>query len=351
LLEIAEHGGDSEAFLEHAKLDLYHDHVFAFTPKGQLIDLPTGATPLDFAYAVHSDVGDTCIGVRINGLEKPLRTQLANGDVVEVICADKPAPVPGWASLAKTGRARSAQKRLERQQRHDEFVKLGRELVAHALHRYGHDLAETTLEEAAQRLNQPSVEELFAVVGEGAVKPNDVVVAAFPALSERLAQERARAPMNPKKLQLYVRGGGLTPGVAMHFAECCSPIPGDRIVGVHEAGKGVVVHTIDCERLAALEAEDPDWLDLQWTENAREHALAVGRIRATVENSRGVLASLAKIISENEGDILNIRTERRQSDFFDLVFDIEVADTRRMTHILAAMRASKAVREAERVRG
>lgn len=351
LLEIAEHGGDSEEFLEHAKLDLYQDHVFAFTPKGRLIDLPLGATPLDFAYAVHSDVGDTCVGARINGEEKPLRTQLQNGDTVEVICADEPAPVPGWASLTKTGRAKSAQRRLERQQRQDEFVRLGRDLVAHALHRYGYDLADTTLEEAAQRLNQPSVQELFAVVGEGTIKPEDVCVAAFPALATRIKQEKARAPMNPQKARLYVRGSGLTPGVTLHFAECCTPIPGDRIVGVHEPGKGVVVHTIDCERLEALESEDREWLDLDWTENAREHVLAVGRIRATVENSRGVLAGLAKIISENEGDILNIRTVKRERDFFDLVFDVEVADTRRLTHILAAMRASKSIREVERVRG
>lgn len=351
LLEIAEHGGDSEEFLEHAKLDLYHDHVFAFTPKGLLIDLPMGATPLDFAYAVHSDVGDTCVGARINGEEKPLRTQLQNGDTVEVICADEPAPVPGWAALTKTGRAKSAQRRLERQQKQEEFVRLGRDLVAHALHRYGYDLADTTLEEAAQRLNQPSVQELFAVVGEGGVKPEDVCLAAFPALATRIKQETSRAPINPQKARLYVRGSGLTPGVTLHFAECCSPIPGDRIVGVHEAGKGVVVHTIDCEQLEALEAEDREWIDLDWTENAREHALAVGRIRATVENGRGVLATLARIISENEGDILNIRTVKRERDFFDLVFDIEVADTRRLTHILAAMRTSKAVREAERVRG
>lgn len=351
LLEIAEHGGDSEEFLEHAKLDLYQDHVFAFTPKGLLIDLPMGATPLDFAYAVHSDVGDTCVGARINGEEKPLRTQLQNGDTVEVICADEPAPVPGWASLTKTGRAKSAQRRLERQQRQEEFVRLGRDLVAHALHRYGYDLADTTLEEAAQRLNQPSVQELFAVVGEGTLKPEDVCLAAFPALAARIEQETSRAPINPQKARLYVRGSGLTPGVTLHFADCCSPIPGDRIIGVHERGKGVIVHTIDCERLEALEGGEGEWLDLDWTESAREHALAVGRIRATVENSRGVLATLARIISENEGDILNIRTVKRERDFFDLVFDIEVADTRRLTHILAAMRTSKAVREAERVRG
>jgi GTP pyrophosphokinase/guanosine-3',5'-bis(diphosphate) 3'-pyrophosphohydrolase len=352
LLEIAAHGGDAEEFLEHAKLEMYQDHVFAFTPKGKLIALPQGATPLDFAYALHSDIGDTTIGARINGEEKPLRTQLQNGDVVEVSRAESPAPVPGWASLTKTGRAKSAQRRLERHARHEEFIKLGRDLVAHALHRYGHDIAETELADAAQRLGQSDVTELFAQVGEGMIRPSDVCRAAFPALADRIRQEEARAPIIAEKARIYVSGGGLTAGVALHFAECCSPIPGDRIIGIHVAGKGVDIHTIDCARLAAIEGEgEGDWIDLAWTQAAKDHALAVGRIRATVENGRGVLALLARTISENEGDILNIQTVKRARDFYDLVFDIEVPDARRLTHILAALRAVKAVREAERVRG
>lgn len=351
LLEIASHGGDAEEFLEHAKLEMYQDHVFTFTPKGKLVVLPLGATPLDFAYAVHSDVGDTCVGARVNGEETPLRTHLRNGDVVEVIRASSPAPVPGWASLTKTGRAKSSQRRLERHARHEEFVRIGRELVDHALHAYGHALADTDLEEAAQRLNQPSVQELFAVVGQSNVKATDVCIAAFPALAERIRQEEARTPIDPKKARLYVQGGGLTAGVSLHFAECCAPVPGDRIVGVREPRRGVIVHTIDCERLAALEDENLEWFDLAWTDNAKEHALATGRIRVTAENSRGVLASIARIISENEGDILSVNTPKRARDFVDFVFDVEVADTRRLAHILAAMRAYKAVREAERVRG
>lgn len=352
LLEIAAHGGDADEFLEHAKLEMYQDHVFAFTPKGKLIALPQGATPLDFAYALHSDIGDTTIGARINGEDKPLRTQLQNGDVVEVSRAESPAPVPGWASLTKTGRAKSAQRRLERQARHEEFLKLGRDLVAHALHRYGHDIAETDLEDAAQRLGQADTLELFAQVGEGMIKPSDVCLAAFPALSDRIRLEEARAPIIAEKARIYVSGGGLTSGVALHFAECCSPIPGDRIVGIHIPGKGVDIHTIDCNRLAELDGEgESDWIDLAWTQAAKDHALAVGRIRATVENGRGVLALLARTISENEGDILNIQTVKRARDFFDLVFDIEVPDARRLTHILAALRAVRAVREAERVRG
>jgi guanosine-3',5'-bis(diphosphate) 3'-pyrophosphohydrolase len=349
LLEIAEHGGDAGEFLEHAKLEMYQDHVFAFTPKGTLIPLPQGATPLDFAYAVHSDIGDRVTGVKVNGDERPLRTVLRNGDVVEVITGAKVAPVPGYESLAKTGRAKSAQRRLERGARREEFGRLGRELIAHALHRHGHDLAETALKPAAMRLGKHDEEELFIAVGEGTLKPSAVVVAAFPGLEEKVRKEEGRKRMAADKAKLYVKGGSLTPGVALHFAEDCTPIPGDRIVGVMEPGKGVVVHTIDCETLAR--ESETEWVDLAWTQTALHRTLAVGRIVATVENKRGVLADLCRVIADNEGDIINLRLAKRTTEFFDMIFDIEVADARHLTNIVAAMRTSKAVIEVERVRG
>ncbi|MDX2277010.1 MAG: bifunctional (p)ppGpp synthetase/guanosine-3',5'-bis(diphosphate) 3'-pyrophosphohydrolase [Hyphomonadaceae bacterium] len=351
LLEIAEHGGDLDEFLEHAKLEMYSDHVFAFTPKGLLIALPQGATPLDFAYAVHSGIGDRCIGARINGMERPLRSALRNGDVVEVLTSDRAAPVPGWEALTKTGRAKSAQRRLERHARREEFAKLGRELVAHALHRYDHDLAQTNLAEAAQRLGKHDEEEVFVSVGEGSLKAAAVAVAAFPGLEERVRKDELRRPMEREKAKLYVKGGALTPGVALHFAECCTPIPGDRIIGVQVPGKGVMVHTIDCETLAKFEDSDAAWVDLAWTQTALNRTLAVGRVIATVENTRGVLAELCRIIAENEGDILNLRIAKRTADFFDIIFDIEVADAKHLTNIVAAMRASKAIKDVERVRG
>jgi len=352
LLEIAEHGGDANEFLEHAKLEMYSDHVFAFTPKGALIPLPQGATPLDFAYAVHSSIGDRCTGARINGDERPLRTQLRNGDVVEIITGDKVAPVPGFEALTKTGRAKSAQRRLERHAKREEFERLGRDLVAHALHRYGHELADTALKQAAEKLGRQDEEELFIAVGEGLIKPTAVAVAAFPGLEEKVRKDEGRKPMEREKAKLYVKGSELTPGVALHFAECCSPIPGDRIIGVQIPGKGVEVHTIDCETLAALE-DDPNinWVDLAWTQTALHRTLATGRIIATVENKRGVLAELCQIIAENEGDILNLRLAKRTVDFFDMIFDVEVADAKHLTNILAAMRTSKAVKEVERVKG
>jgi GTP pyrophosphokinase/guanosine-3',5'-bis(diphosphate) 3'-pyrophosphohydrolase len=351
LLDIADHGGDAEEFLEHAKLDMYHDHVFAFTPKGKLIALPQGATPLDFAYAVHSDIGDSTVGARISGEDRPLRTVLRNGDVVEVLTSDKPMPVPGWASLTKTGRARSAQRRLEREMRRVEFVKLGRDLVQHALERHGQNLTDTSLGQAARKLGYDNEDALFIGVGEGSLRAHAVVSAAFPGLAEKLRIEDEREPIESRKARLYVQGGHLSPGGALHFAECCSPIPGDRIVGVQSEGRGVDIHTIDCERLAGLDEDGAEWIDLAWTDQAREHGLAVGRILATVENTRGALAQLCKIIADHQGNILDVHTTKRTTDFFDMRFDVEVADVKHLTNIIAAMRTSKAVREVERVRG
>jgi GTP pyrophosphokinase/guanosine-3',5'-bis(diphosphate) 3'-pyrophosphohydrolase len=312
--------------------------------------LPQGATPLDFAYAVHSDIGDRCIGAKVNGVERPLRTALRNGDVVEVIMGDRVAPLPGYEALTKTGRAKSAQRRLQRQAQREDFSRLGKELVAHALHRYGHDLAETALKTAAERLARHDEEELFVAVGAGQLKANAVVVAAFPGLEDRVRKDEGRRPMEREKAKLYVKGSHLTPGVGLHFAQCCTPIPGDRIIGVHTPGQGIVIHTIDCERLGALEGEG-EWVDLAWTPTALTRTLATGRIVVEVENKRGVLAELCSIIAENEGDIVNLRLAKRTVDFFDMVFDIEVADARHLTNILAALRTNRAVSNVERVKG
>ncbi len=350
LLEIAEHGGDLNEYIEHTKLEMYSDHVFAYTPRGRLIALPQGATALDFAYAVHSELGDRCIGARLNGEDRPLRTPLQNGDVVEITTAARAAPVPGWASLTKTGRAKSAQRRLERLARREEFVRLGREFVDAALKRLGHDLQETDLEEAVARLQRDTVDDLFFDVGEGRLKPTEVAAAAFPGLTVRIQNEDSRAPIEDVKARAFVAGGDLTPGVSLHFAPCCSPIPGDRILGVLAGGEGVMIHTIDCETLAASDSDGVEWIDLAWTDEAKDHGLAVSRIAAVVQNTKGALAQLCKIIAENDGNILNVRTAKRAEDFFDLVFDVEVADLKHMTNILAAMRSSKMVRDVERAR-
>jgi GTP pyrophosphokinase/guanosine-3',5'-bis(diphosphate) 3'-pyrophosphohydrolase len=350
LVDILEHGGDPDEFLEHAKLEMFADQVFAFTPKGDVIALPQGATPLDFAYAVHTQVGDTCVGAKVNGRQRPLRTRIQNGDVVEIIRSGTPAPLPGWEDIAVTGRARSAIRRLIRKSEHGEFARIGRAIAEHGLRREGIELASTHLADVLRRLELDSEDELFADIGRGRLTSHDLLNALFPGRASGV-DPRARELIVDEKARLFVRGRGLTPGVSLHFGSCCSPLPGDRIVGILQRDRGVEVHTIDCERLATFEDEQERWLDLGWTAEAAERSLSTGRILATVENTPGALAEITGVVSRSKGNIVGVRVLRRATDFFEMTFDVEVVDARHLSHIVAAMRACASIVAARRDRG
>ncbi len=350
LADMVEAAGDPDEWLELAKLEMFQDQIFCFTPKGDVIGLPRDATPLDFAYYVHTKVGDTCIGCRINGEERPLRSPLRNGDVVEIIRSNIRQPPPDWESLATTGRAKSAIRRLIRESEKGEFVKLGRDLAAHALHRLGFELDEVNLEDALERLRFSSIDKLFEAVGRGRLTGAELADAAFPGMAKKRVQGAARHMIEDGPARTFVRGRGLTAGVSLHFMPCCSPLPGDRIVGVQVKDRGVEVHTIDCEALAAQHADD-DWIDLAWTEEAKSNGLAVARVVMMVENAPGVLARICQVVGESEGNITNVRLTKRSEDFCDLALDIEVADARHMTQIAASLRASPVVVSVDRVRG
>jgi GTP pyrophosphokinase/guanosine-3',5'-bis(diphosphate) 3'-pyrophosphohydrolase len=363
LAQMLELGGDAEELVEHAKLEMFLDQVFVFTPKGQLISLPRGAMPLDFAYAVHTSVGDTTVGVKINGELKPLRTGLNNGDVVEVVRGPKPTIPPDWRSLTVTGRARSAIRRHIRATEREEFVRLGRAAIDQAFARAGKDRAGVSLRPALDRFAQPGEEELFEQVGRGHIPPVELVETVFPGLklSEREAAAARARIENGRSARLYVSGSGLTPGVSLHFAECCSPVPGDRIVGIlqtgdeaedeAQGGSGLTVHTIDCPRLAEFEDQEDLWRDLSWTPQAETSTISRGRLTATIKNSVGVLGQACTLIGETGGDIANLRMHHRRPDFVDVDFDLDVRDARHLTHIAAALRACPAVEVVERVKG
>jgi GTP pyrophosphokinase/guanosine-3',5'-bis(diphosphate) 3'-pyrophosphohydrolase len=354
LVQLLEHGGDAEELVEHAKLEMFLDQVFVFTPKGQLVSLPRGAMPLDFAYAVHTDIGDTAIGVKINGELKPLRTVLSNGDVVEVIRGGKPVVPPDWRSLTVTGRARSAIRRHIRQTEREEFIRLGRATVDQTFESAGKNRKEVSLRPSLDRFAVASEEDLFEAVGRGRVSPPQVLESVFPGLkaAEREAASARRRIEDGKAAKLYVRGGGLTPGVALHFGGCCSPVPGDRIVGILEADSaGLTVHTIDCERLEEYEDREELWRDLQWTPEAERNSIARARLTATIRNAPGVLGQACTIIGEAGGNIVGLRMHHRQSDFFDVDIDVDVNDARHLTHISAALRANPSVETVDRVRG
>ncbi|GIU65857.1 RelA/SpoT family protein [Candidatus Phycosocius spiralis] len=351
LVEILEHGGDPEEFLENAKLEMFQDQVFAFTPKGDLIVLPYGATPLDFAYAVHTRIGDTTVGARINGEERPLRTALTNGDVVEILRSDRRRPVADWESVAVTGKARSAIRRLVRESEREEFTTLGKRLAGHALRRVGVNPDEVNLEDALQRLKYESLDELYAAIGRGRLTGAVLAEAAVPGFVHKSVLGEPRLMIDDDHAGDFVRGSDLRPGVGLHFMACCSPLPGDRIVGVHMPDRGVEVHTIDCEHLAEHETNEDQWIDLAWSDEAKRNGLALGRLILSCENSKGVFAQVGKIISECDGNITNVRAQNRREDFIDLLVDVEVADSKHLNIIAASLRALPVVIDVKRLRG
>ncbi len=345
--DMLKHGAEPEEFLEHARLQMYRDSVFVFTPKGQLVKLPAGSTPLDFAYAVHTEIGDTTIGARINGQERPLRTALENGDTIEILRGSKPAAQPHWESLAVTGRARSAIRRLTRTAERGEFIAIGQRLIEHALRRIGLEPSEVDQAEMAERAGFDKVEALAEAIGRGRLATADMLEKAFPGLDDPGRQ--ASGGSSDAAAPRLIAGSEMTAGVTMHLADCCSPLPGDRIVGVLIPEKGIEVHVIDCARLAEYEDRADQWIDLRWKPDA--DVLAVGRIHVTTANRRGALALLCKTVSDAQGNIINVKTLKRSPDFFDFEFDVEVEDNRRLTQIVAAMRALSVVDSAERVKG
>ena len=351
LVEILEHGGDPEEFLENAKLEMFQDQVFAFTPKGDLIVLPYGATQLDFAYAVHTRIGDTTVGARINGEERPLRTALSNGDVVEILRSDMRKPVADWESVAVTGKARSAIRRLVRESEREEFATLGRRLAGHALRRVGLNPEDINLEDARQRLNYDTMDELYAAIGRGRLTGASLAEAAVPGFVRKSVLGEPRFMIDNDHARDFVRGSDLMVGVALHFMPCCSPLPGDRIVGVHVPDRGVEVHTIDCDHLAKHDANEDQWIDLAWTDEAKRNGLALGRLVMSCENTKGVFAQVGKIISECDGNITNVRAQNRREDFIDLLVDVEVADSKHLNVIAASLRALPVVVDVKRLRG
>jgi GTP pyrophosphokinase/guanosine-3',5'-bis(diphosphate) 3'-pyrophosphohydrolase len=354
LVQVLEHGGDVEELVEHAKLEMYLDQVFVFTPKGQLVSLPRGAMPLDFAYAVHTDVGDTCIGVKINGELKPLRTELQNGDVVEVIRGGKPVAPPDWRSLTVTGRARSAIRRHIRQTEKEEFTRLGRATVDQTFERAGKARSQVSLRPALDRFAVATEDELFEAAGRGRVSPTQVLDVVFPGLkaAEREAASAQRRIEDGKSARLFVRGSELAPNAALTFSECCRPVPGDRIVGILQPdGHDVAVHVIDCERLAEYEEREALWRDLQWTPDAERNTIAHARLAATIRNAPGVLGQVCTIIGETGGNIMNLNMHHTQADFFDVDIDIDVKDARHLTQIAAALRANPSVEGVDRAKG
>ncbi len=360
LLHILDQASGPEEFLEHTKLEMFQDQVFCFTPRGDIIGLPRGATPVDFAYAVHSRIGDTCVGAKVNGRIAQLKTVLENGDQVEIITSKAQSPSPTWEHFVVTGKARAAIRKFVRSRQVQEYAYLGRAIMEKAFEEVGYQYSDKALKGVLKIFRCDDTDELLAAVGSSTVTAHDVLVAVFPGLKEELDRGEIGTKVVPlataRKERARGKGGqgtlavkGLTPGMALHYANCCHPLSGDRIVGILTPTKGVTLHTIDCPTLESFSEMPERWLDVAWDEyNAEE---LVGRINVTVINEPGALSALASVIAKNLGNILNLKITHRATDFFEMAIDVEVKNVKHLSNIIAALRATPAINSVERARG
>lgn len=353
LLEILEQTADPEEFLEHTKLNMFQDQVFCFTPKGDLIALPRGATPVDFAYAVHSNVGNTTVGAKVNGRVVPLRSILQNGDQVEILRSTAATPSPSWEGFVVSGKARAHIRRFFREQQRGQYLDLGKAILQKTFREKSLSLTEKGLEGAIKTLKQKSVEDLYVAVGDGTLTGRAVLEAVYP--GEKApppkrgpAVTTRPAPADKKRESVNIRG--LIPGMAVQFAGCCHPLPGDRIVGIVSTGRGVTIHTIDCETLEQFANSPERWLDVSFEAEGDEAAMHVGRVALLVLNEPGALSALSTTIAKNKGNIVNLKITNRNRDFFEMIVDIEVRDVKHLTNIIAALRADSCIHQVERAR-
>jgi GTP pyrophosphokinase len=356
LLEILEQASGPEEFLEHTKLEMFQDQVFCFTPRGDLIALPHGATPVDFAYAVHSEVGDSCIGAKVNGRLVPLRTRLSHGDQVEIITSKNAGPTPAWERFVVTGKARSRIRRYLRSRQRNDFIAHGRELLQRAAQKEKVTVGDKRLETVLEGFHQKSVEDLLAAIGEGTLGPRLVIEALRRGerppepVDEQLGGKvvplrRVRSSPEPEGRESRVQG--LLPGMAMSFAGCCYPVPGDPILGVVRTGRAVTIHRADCRTLTRNPAHADRWLDLAWNPQAGG-AKANARVHVMTMNQPGSLGSLSTVIGKQGGNITDLRFGTRSPDLYEIILDIEVDDLDHLDRIMASLRATPVVTSVER---
>jgi len=338
IIEMQQTAGNPQEFLDSVKVDLFPDAVYIFTPKGKIVELPKGATAVDFAYAIHTDVGDTCTGARINRRLAPLGTRLYSGQSVEIITSPDARPNPGWLKFVTTARARASIRHYLKNLQEDEAIALGLRLLNRELDLFGYrydQIQQTKLKQVLKEYHLDNDQALLAEVGLG----NRIA----PLIARRLidTDKKSSALINgnnkENETQPFVIKG--TEGMVVHFPKCCYPIPGDPIVGFSSAGRGIVIHYRSCKNIAEFRNQPEKWIDVEWEENIERDFATQIRMYAT--NQRGVLATVAAAISEKEANILNVEIEDKDDRDTLLSFDIEVRDRQHLAQVIRRIRRIK----------
>lgn len=362
LLELQKHAGDSQEFLESVKIDLFPDVVYVFTPQGKIVEMPRGSTVVDFAYAVHTDVGSTCVAAKVNRRLAPLSTALSSGQTVEVITAPGARPNPVWLNFVVTGKARAAIRNFLKNLQRNEAVRLGGRMLDQMLKQEDVTIGEMSTDSVAMLLEElkvASLEDLYAEIGFAhrpallvARRVKDILADVKPAVVDEPQADRLKgmlsrylptryvpswfkAEKKPAARALVIKG---TEGMVMSFAKCCHPIPGDLIKGVMSSGKGLVIHTESCRNVAENKIGSEHWIDVQWEDNV-DGAFPVD-VRVDAENKMGVLASLASVIASMDANIGNVSVEDRDGKYSTLTFTIEVSGRK---HLAMIMRRAKSL--------
>ncbi|AZQ65755.1 bifunctional (p)ppGpp synthetase/guanosine-3',5'-bis(diphosphate) 3'-pyrophosphohydrolase [Silicimonas algicola] len=323
---------DHDEFLEHVKMEMYADQVFCFTPKGEVVKLPKGATPLDFAYAIHTRIGDSCVGAKVDGIRVPLWTRLRNGQSVDIMTAEGQRPQATWIDIVATGRAKAAIRRSLREEDRERFIKLGRELVRVAFDHVGKRPTEKALRIAAKQIGIDGSRELLARIGSAEIPSRDVIETLYPGPSGKTGDEVdvSRAVVGLKPSQTFSR------------AACCQPVPGERIVGISYRGRGVIVHAIDCEALAELQNDSDRWVDLHW-QDGRHPPVHNVSLDMTIANDSGVLGRICTLIGEQGANISDLVFIDRKPDFYRLIVDVDLRDVEHLHAVMLALEADSDV--------
>ncbi|MBS9715465.1 RelA/SpoT family protein [Pseudohalocynthiibacter aestuariivivens] len=339
LTERFESAEDHDEFLEHVKMEMYSDQVFCFTPKGEVVKLPRGATPLDFAYAIHTRIGESCVGAKVDGIRVPLWTRVKNGQSVEIMTAEGQRPQATWIDIVATGKAKAAIRKSLREEDRDRFIKLGRELARVAFEHIGKKSTDKALGIVAKHLGLVDAAEVLARLGSAELTARDVVEILYPELASTSGDEidASRAVV------------GLSQGQSFTRAECCQPVPGERIVGIAYRGQGVVVHAIDCPVLSDFEEQPGRWVDLHW-HSGRHPAVHSVTLSITISNDAGILGRICTLIGEQKANISDLHFADRKPDFYRLLIDVDLRDAEHLHTVMTALEADSDVASLERYR-
>ena len=329
---------DHDEFLEHVKLEMYSDQVFCFSPKGDVIQLPRGGTPIDFAYAIHTRLGNSCVGAKVDGIRVPLWTRLKNGQSVEVISATGQRPQATWLDIVVTGRAKAAIRRSLREDDRGRFIRLGGELARVAFEHVNRRVTDKALRTAARQMRLADSDELLARIGSAEISAQEVLALLYPELADTQEEVDHRRPI-----------AGLEADTSFTRAICCAPLPGERIVGITYRGKGVVIHAIDCPVLAEFEDNPDRWVDLHWREGRHPAAYSL-RLSLTIRHDAGVLGRICTLIGTQGANILDLEFIDRKPDFYKLQVEVALRDREHLHNLLTALEADSDVAQVFRIR-